>query len=142
MNKENHCQQSEMLITDGENMWRCLWQVQLKCRGVLRLSKVYYWLFISLLLVDDEEMVASVLLLLQINLQLWKKKGWVTSLFCEILFMPPYIHTHTRIRSLCIVKCQRHKGHTNTHKTSWDLLNTQVTINYGEKLQYVMHFSN
>ncbi len=42
LNKEHHCQQSEILITDGENRWRCLRLVQLKCRGMLRMSKVYY----------------------------------------------------------------------------------------------------
>lgn len=137
MNKENHCQQSEMLITDGENMWRCLWQVQLKCRGVLRLSKVYYWLFISLLLVDDEEMVASVLLLLQINLQLWKKKGWVTSLFCEILFMPPYIHTHTHTHTITLhsemSETQRAYQHTQDimrpfEHTSYNKLWWEITV--------------
>jgi len=34
MNKENHCQQSEMLITEGENMWCRFGLVQLKCRGI------------------------------------------------------------------------------------------------------------
>lgn len=66
---------------------------------------------------DDEEMVASVLLLLQINLQLEKKQLGDLSILWDIIHAS--LHTHTHSAQWNVRDTKGVPTHTRHHETFW-----------------------